>query len=88
MLSQVLLKCHLLEPVLPDVPIISSSSGTSFPYFALFLFLGDCHVCVCVCVCVCMYVSLCVLALLLSSYGASLDSQLVKNLPAVQETWV
>ena len=85
MLSQALLKCHLPEPVLSDDPIISSSSDTSFHSLILLFFLV---MVTCVCVCVCGGVSLCVLALLLSTYGASLDSQLVKNLPAVHETWV
>ena len=38
------------------------------------------YICVCVmcvCVCVCVY-----------RYGNSLVAQLVKNLPAVQDTWV
>ena len=56
MLSQVLLKCHLLEPVLPDDPIISSSSGTSFhSLILLYFFFLVIVTCVCVCVCVCVY---------------------------------
>ena len=37
-------------------------------------------VCVCVCVCVCIYMYVCV--------WASLVTQLVKNLPAMQETLI
>ena len=35
------------------------------------------HICVCVCVCVCVYY-----------YEPFLVAQTIKNLPAVQETWV
>ena len=39
-------------------------------------------VCVCVCVCVCVFELNCM------TFGASFVSQMVKNLPAMQEAWI
>ena len=41
--------------------------------------MSESEICVCVCVCVCVYTHI---------YRASLVAQLVKNLFAMQETWV
>ena len=43
---------------------------------------------VCVCVCVMCYVCVCVIAPLCHYVRASLVAQTVKNMPAIQETWV
>ena len=43
--------------------------------------------CVCECVCVCVCVCVCALARALVFVYASLVAQMIKNLPAMQETW-
>ena len=45
----------------------------------------------CICVCcmyICVYMCLCVLHVCMCIYGLPLVAQLVKNPPAMQETWV